>query len=159
MFKRLKFNSIALRKYSSNVKRWPLTLSLFYSDLIINLFRMGIFGAAHGWGGGGPQKGPPRFPKICHTNPAMVKLGNHTLPKEDPKNIWITWHKKSYEKEKNEKEKNRKKKKKKKKKQKLIIKKNNNIYPLSSADISIFSPEISKFCYIKKYRYRLYFGT
>ena len=32
-------------------------------------------------------------------------------------------------------------------------------HPLSSADISIFSPEISKFCYIKKYRYRLHFGT
>ena len=30
---------------------------------------------------------------------------------------------------------------------------------LSSADISIFSPEIRKFCYIKKYRYRLYFDT
>ena len=30
--------------------------------------------------------------------------------------------------------------------------------PLTSADISIFSPEISKFCYIKKYRYRLYFS-
>ena len=30
---------------------------------------------------------------------------------------------------------------------------------LTSADISIFSPAISKFCYIKKYRYRLYFGT
>ena len=29
--------------------------------------------------------------------------------------------------------------------------------PLSSADISIFSPEISKFCYIKKWRYGLYF--
>ena len=29
--------------------------------------------------------------------------------------------------------------------------------PLSSADISIFSPEISKSGYIKKYRYRLYF--
>ena len=29
---------------------------------------------------------------------------------------------------------------------------------LSSADISIFSTEISKFCYIKKYRYRLHFG-
>ena len=28
--------------------------------------------------------------------------------------------------------------------------------PLSSADI-IFSPEISKFCYIKKYKYRLHF--
>ena len=30
---------------------------------------------------------------------------------------------------------------------------------LSSADISIFLPEISKFCYIKKYRYRLYVDT
>ena len=29
----------------------------------------------------------------------------------------------------------------------------------NSADISIFSPEIGKFCYIKKYRYRLHFGT
>ena len=29
--------------------------------------------------------------------------------------------------------------------------------PLSSSDISIFSREISKFCYIKKYRYRLHF--
>ena len=28
---------------------------------------------------------------------------------------------------------------------------------LSSANISIFSPEISKCCYIEKYRYRLYF--
>ena len=32
-------------------------------------------------------------------------------------------------------------------------------HPLSSADISSFSPEISKFCYIKKYRYRLHFDT
>ena len=36
---------------------------------------------------------------------------------------------------------------------------NHVTHPLSSADISIFSPEISKFCYIKKYRYRLYFDT
>ena len=28
------------------------------------------------------------LPKICHTYPIMMKLG----PKEDPKNIWITWH-------------------------------------------------------------------
>ena len=28
---------------------------------------------------------------------------------------------------------------------------------MTSAYISIFSPEISKFCYIKKYRYRLHF--
>ena len=32
-------------------------------------------------------------------------------------------------------------------------------HPLSSADISIFSPKIIKFCYIKKYRYRLHFHT
>ena len=32
-------------------------------------------------------------------------------------------------------------------------------HPLSSAGISIFSPEISNFCYIKKYRYRLYFNS
>ena len=30
---------------------------------------------------------------------------------------------------------------------------------LSYADISIFSSEISKFCYIKKDRYALYFNT
>ena len=29
---------------------------------------------------------------------------------------------------------------------------------LISADISIFSSEISKFCYIRKYRYRLHFS-
>ena len=32
-------------------------------------------------------------------------------------------------------------------------------HPLSYADISNFSPEISKFCYIKKYVYRLHFDT
>ena len=31
--------------------------------------------------------------------------------------------------------------------------------PLSSADISIISPEIVKSCYVKKYRYRLQFDT
>ena len=30
---------------------------------------------------------------------------------------------------------------------------------LISADISIFSLEINKFCYIKKYKYRLHFDT
>ena len=33
------------------------------------------------------------------------------------------------------------------------------IHSLSSVDISTFSPEISKFCYIKKHRYRFRFGT
>ena len=36
---------------------------------------------------------------------------------------------------------------------------NHVTHALSSTDISIFSPEITKFCYIKKYRYRLHFGT
>ena len=36
---------------------------------------------------------------------------------------------------------------------------NHATHPLSSADIHIFSPEISKFCCIKKYGYRLHFDT
>ena len=37
----------------------------------LTLFKMGIFGAGHGWGG---PKRPP-VPKICHTYPTMMKLG------------------------------------------------------------------------------------
>ena len=37
---------------------------------------MGIFGAAHGWGGG--QK-DPTLPKICQTNLTMMKFGT-TIP-------------------------------------------------------------------------------
>ena len=36
---------------------------------------------------------------------------------------------------------------------------NHVTHPLTLADISIFSPEISQFCYFKKYRYRLHFST
>ena len=36
---------------------------------------------------------------------------------------------------------------------------NHVTYPLISADISNFSLEIIKFCYIKKYMYRLHFNT
>ena len=32
-------------------------------------------------------------------------------------------------------------------------------YPLSSTDMSFFSPEISKFCLIKKYMHRLHVDT
>ena len=35
----------------------------------------------------------------------------------------------------------------------------NNTHPLRSSDISIFSPNISKFCCIKKDRYRLHFNV
>ena len=42
---------------------------------------MGLFGAAHRWGGKDP------LPKFCLTHPTLMKLGTYTLPKEDPKNI------------------------------------------------------------------------
>ena len=45
-----------------------LCLVLLFSILI--LFRMGIFGAAHGW---------PPLPKIRHTYPTMMKLGTVIL--------------------------------------------------------------------------------
>ena len=35
---------------------------------------------------------PPPLPKICHSYSRMMKFGSYTLAKEDPKNIWITWH-------------------------------------------------------------------
>ena len=37
--------------------------------MLLTLFRMGIFGAAHS------QKAPPPLPNICHTYPTMMKLG------------------------------------------------------------------------------------
>ena len=40
--------------------------------LKLTLFRMGFFGAAHGWGG---AKRPSPLPKICHTYPTMMKFG------------------------------------------------------------------------------------
>ena len=76
----------------------------FQKTMLLTLFRIGIFGAAHEWRGN-------------------ENWHSHTLPKEDPKNIWITWH---------------------------------TAWVLL---ISAFFQEISKFCYIKKYRYRLYFGA
>ena len=45
----------------------------FYHELrnyLNPLFRMGFFGAAHGWGA---VKAP--LPKICHTYPTVMKLG------------------------------------------------------------------------------------
>ena len=48
------------------------------------LFKMDLFVSAQRWGEG-PKKAS--LLKICHTYPTMMKLGSHTLPKEDPKNI------------------------------------------------------------------------
>ena len=46
----------------------PRILHLLFS-CILTLFRMGLFGAAHGWRG---AKSP--LLKICHTYPTMMKL-------------------------------------------------------------------------------------
>ena len=87
---------------------------------LLSLFRMGFFGAAHGWGA--TKRSP--LPKICHKYAIVMKLG--TI---------IPYLKMA---------------------QKYM---NHVTHPVNSADISIFSPEISKFCYIRKYRYRLHFNT
>ena len=45
-------------------------ISFCLFSTILTLFRMRLFGAAHGWR---HKKAP--LPKICHTYPAMMKLG------------------------------------------------------------------------------------
>ena len=37
------------------------------------------------------QKGPPSLKSVTHIL-QWWNLASYTLPKEDPKNIWITWH-------------------------------------------------------------------
>ena len=83
---------------------------LHTSEQLLTLFRMGFFRAAHGCGGwwvfSGGKKSPlpkiyhifffflwkfHRKKKIYHMYPTMMELGSYTLPKENPKNIWITW--------------------------------------------------------------------
>ena len=93
-------------------------------DRILTLFRMGFFGAAHGWRGGrGGRKRTP-LPKICHTYPTMMKLGS-VIP-------YLKKIQKLYE---------------------------SRDTPLEFCWHQHFLPEISKFCYIKKYRYRFQLDT
>ena len=49
----------------------------------LTLFRMGLFGVAHGWRGWG-QKGPPPS-KLSHISYTDETLHSYTLPKEDSK--------------------------------------------------------------------------
>ena len=60
----------------------------FAVNLSLTLFKMGTLGVAHRWAGG--KKAP--LLKVCHTYPTIMTLCSYTLPKEDPKNISITWH-------------------------------------------------------------------
>ena len=49
---------------------------IFLLKQILTLFRMDIFGAAHGLRGGGGAKRPPLL-NVCHTYPTMMTL--HTV--------------------------------------------------------------------------------
>ena len=51
----------------------PFLIFVSKKTCTLTLFRIGFFGAAHGWGDGG-QKRPP-LPKIYHTYPTIMKLG------------------------------------------------------------------------------------
>ena len=81
-----------------------------------------------GWGAGCKKALP--VPKICHTYPAMLKLGT-VIPylkkikntKEGQKNIWVPWR------------------------------------TLKFCWYQHFLPKITIFCYIKKYRCRLHFDS
>ena len=64
---------------------------LFMDDL--NLIQDGFFRGCSRMGGGG-QKNPPtpapiNLPHISYNDKTWH---SYTLPKEDPKTIWITWH-------------------------------------------------------------------
>ena len=61
----------------SSLKR--LSLGVITSTL----FRLNIFGTAHGLG---EDKNAP-LPKICHAYLTVIKLGSYALPKEDPRHI------------------------------------------------------------------------
>ena len=64
-------------------------LSVFdhFVELVLNPIQDGLFRGCSRMGG---KKVP--HPKICHTSCNNETSHNYTLPKEDPKNIWITGH-------------------------------------------------------------------
>ena len=101
-----------------------LKQSIRYSQAL-TLFKMGLFGAAHGWGvgGGGEAKSSP-----------SLKSSTHILQWWNLAQLYLNL--------------------------KCFKKFMNHVaHPLSSADSCIYSTEISKLHYIKKYRYRMNFDT
>ena len=109
----LKWIEIELSFFSKSWNKNDLSPYVIFNVLLCNeyillltLFRMGFFGAAHGWGG-------------------EVKPVTHILQWWNLAQLYLT--------------------------QRRCKKYMNHVTnPLNSADISIFSTEISKFCYIKK---------
>ena len=57
-----------MHKMNEIVNKFLLGGDKFMPEIHLTLFRMGFFGAAHGWGGGGRggQKGPPSLKSVTH---------------------------------------------------------------------------------------------
>ena len=86
----------------------------------LTLFRMGFFGAAHGWGKGKKAARPENLSHISYIDETWQLYLNQRRSKKYMNHV---------------------------------------TQPVSSADITIFSSDIRKFFYIKKYRYSLHFDT
>ena len=57
-----------------------------FTKISLTLFRMGFFGAAHGWWGGGGPNGP-LAKNLSHISYNCETWHSYPLPKEDPKSI------------------------------------------------------------------------
>ena len=85
------FQIIKLESHSEELDllkpRYILVASTRSVKYPLTLFRVAVFGAAQGGEAKGPH--PENLSHISYNNETWH---NYTLPKEDPKNIWITWH-------------------------------------------------------------------
>ena len=84
-------SSMFTRTNSSKTTYWLINPVVWNSISSLTLFRMGFFGAAHGLGRWGGLKGPSLW-NLWHISYNDEAWHSYTLPKEDLKNIWITWH-------------------------------------------------------------------
>ena len=86
------FPIIKLKRHSEKLglfkPRYILVASRRSMKYPLTLFGMGFFGAAHWWG----SKTGPRPENLSHISCNDETWHNYTLRKEDPKDIWITWH-------------------------------------------------------------------
>ena len=69
-----------------------LWVTFLFRSLVLALFRMGIFGAADRWEGGRAGKKVQLPYNLSHISYNNETCHSYTLPRKDPKNIWMTWH-------------------------------------------------------------------
>ena len=84
-------NSFTANK--QNVRLLDSSASMIFHvlEFSLTLFRMGFFGAAHGWGWRVGKKVPSPY-NLSHIFCNDETWHSYTLPKEDPQNIWVTSH-------------------------------------------------------------------